>query len=99
MREEFVLLITWNVAHSSPTVLSFGKKCRFHRLSLVIGVVNLSLGKTQASGVVLMEVARHSPMDLIRPSDKAASRAPRWLLGNPGQDERDSGMIPNGVPG
>jgi hypothetical protein len=52
----------------SPTVLSFGKKCRFHRLSLVIGVVNLSLGKTQASGVVLMEVAR-----LRRPSSSAAA--------------------------
>ena len=26
-------------------------------------------------------------------------RAPQSLVGNPGQDERDSGMIPNGFPG
>jgi len=23
----------------------------------------------------------------------------KFVVGNPGQDERDSGMIPNGVPG
>jgi hypothetical protein len=35
---------------------------------------------------------------LLTPKDML-TKDETWIMGNPGQDERDSGMIPNGIPG
>src|SRR6185312_15970638 len=52
-RLAFVRRRTWNVAHSNPMVSSFGRICRFQRLSRLSGVFR-SVGKPYRGVNVLM---------------------------------------------
>ena len=73
--------MTWKFAHASPTGFNFGTKHRRHKLSLPTGVFNRSLGNTHAEASVEGVFVRHSPMASRSPSEKAASRSDRCVLG------------------
>src|ERR1700719_2133154 len=75
-RLAFVRRRTGNVAHSSPIVSSFGRMCRFQRLSRLSGVFR-SVGNRYASGLTFNNKVLQTAISIAVPGERATFLAVR----------------------